>query len=141
MFNSKCLSVFCISVWVFIGINSMIVTMLHFLLTCTRLRKNTFILRCAAILLILVFSQKSGAGLFVHNLFHSSNEKKEEKGTDISYACFCIDDFLMPFAEADGFKDPGPAIYPIIHNSAFEYHIPFHKTIYTFFRGPPSIYI
>lgn len=116
----------------------MIVTMLHFLLTCILLRKNAFILRCAAILLILVFSQKSGAGLFVHNLFHSSNEKNEEKGTDINYACFCIDDFLMPFAEAGEFKDPGPSISLIIPYSIFEFHIPFHKTIYTSFRGPPS---
>lgn len=103
-----------------------------------------FILRCAAFFLILVFSQKAGTGLFLHNLFHNTPEntnlpgQENEKGTQLSYNCTCIDDFLTPFAEAE------QPIYsrPVSSHSVIyiidEETIPFYSSILSFLRGPPA---
>ena len=103
-----------------------------------------FILRCAAFLLILAFSQKAGTGLLLHNLFHNTTEntkipgQENEKGKKLSYNCICIDDFLTPFAEAE------QPIYshPVSHHSIIftidEETIPFYSTILSFLRGPPA---
>jgi hypothetical protein len=118
--------------------------MLQFLLSCAGMRSRPFILRCAAFLLILVFSQKAGAGLFLHNLFHStvsSNQvpgQEHEKSTGFSYNCTCIDDFLMPF---DGSEEPvysTPVTNRIAPDTFFEDRIPFHTSIISYLRGPPA---
>lgn len=108
------------------------------------MRGRPFILRCAAFLLILVFSQKAGAGLFLHNLFHStaSNtktpEQENKKDRDFSYSCTCIDDFLMPFAEADEVVYDQPVLAHTTPSTFFEDNIPFHTSIFSCLRGPPT---
>ena len=118
--------------------------MLQFLLSCAGMRSRPFILRCAAFLLILVFSQKAGAGLFLHNLLHSttaSNKfpgQENEKSTGLSYNCTCIDDFMMPF---DGSEEPvysPPVTNPIAPDTFFENRIPFYTSIASYLRGPPA---
>lgn len=89
---------------------------------------RSFIIRCAAIFLLLVFSQKSGAGLLLHNALH----------TESSITCSCIDDFLMPFTEAD---QPAIALIPEKHQlpvAFFADDIHFHTSVFTSLRGPPS---
>jgi hypothetical protein len=106
------------------------------------MRTRSFIFRCAAFLLILVFAQKTVAGLFVHNLFHcsSSNTKipGQEKGNDIKINCNCVDDFLMPFAGAEGAVIPQPALTMLIPFTIFQDNISFHTTVFSPLRGPPA---
>jgi hypothetical protein len=61
-----------------------------------------FIQKGVAIILLLVFSQKMGGGLYLHNWLHSGNCKQTPltgSTNIVSYSCNCIDDFSMPFAE------------------------------------------
>jgi hypothetical protein len=94
-------------------------------------------------LLLLVFSQKSGAGLLLHNVLHTTQAANDASGKpadskEISFSCNCIDDFLMPFAEPD---EPVIAIAVSTHETPvvfFDEAIPFHKSVLTSLRGPPS---
>jgi hypothetical protein len=108
------------------------------------MKRRPFILRCAAFLLILVFSQKAGTGLFLHNLLHSPAadnkipEQGNEKSKDFSYNCICIDDFLMPFAETEVPVYAQPVLAISVPFTFFENNIPFHTTIFSSLRGPPA---
>jgi hypothetical protein len=108
------------------------------------MKARPFILRCAAFFLILVFSQKSGAGLFLHNLLHAKNfiaehpVNEDQKSKDLGYACTCIDDFFMPFDEAVETVCPQPVLYPDTPLQFFEESVPFHTAIFSFLRGPPA---
>ena len=109
------------------------------------MKSRPFILRCAAFLLILVFSQKAGAGLFLHNLFHSTTadnkvpEQDNEKNTGFSYNCTCIDDFLMPFDGSEEIVYSAPVSNWIAPDTFFEDRIPFYTSILSSPRGPPAI--
>jgi hypothetical protein len=103
-----------------------------------------YILRCIAIFFILIFSQKSGAGLYFHNLFHGNNianehpVKQSDKSKEFSYSCTCLDDLLMPF---DGSEQPeysSPVLMQIVPELIFEDRIPFNTSTFSFLRGPPA---
>ena len=108
------------------------------------MQKRPTILRFIAILLILVFSQKSGTGLFLHNLLHTQNilaehpVKEDQKNKDLSYACSCIDDFFMPFNEVAETVCPQPVLYRDTPLQFFEESVPFHTPIFSSLRGPPT---
>ncbi len=121
--------------------------MLHFYYLAFSMKGNLFILRCAAFLLILVFSQKTGTGLFLHELLHSNTAgnkipgQENEKEKELSYNCSCIDDFLMPFDETG---EPGysqPVLAFTIPVTFFEDHIPFHTPVFSPLRGPPAFIV
>ncbi|OQP49724.1 hypothetical protein A4H97_27925 [Niastella yeongjuensis] len=61
------------------------------------------ITKLTTILLILVFSQKMGVGLYLHNWLHASiqhaTSSKPVSGQEIQFACGCINDFNLPFTE------------------------------------------
>lgn len=108
------------------------------------MKARPFILRCATVFLLFVFLQKSGGGLFLHNLLHttnSSNEfpgKEKRQSNEINYACSCIDDYLMPFDEATK-----PTCLKVVSNhiipaTFFEDRIPFQTIILSSLRGPPA---
>jgi hypothetical protein len=107
-------------------------------------QKRPIILRFVAIVLILVFSQKSGTGLFIHSLLHTGNMagesplKKSEKDKHLGYACTCIDDFLMPFVEAGETGSVQFLVKFVIPGTFFKEHIPFRTSILSFPRGPPA---
>jgi hypothetical protein len=114
------------------------------LLSCAPVKNRPVILRSIAFLLILIFSQKSGAGLFLHNFLHAKNiiaahpENEDQKSKDMSYACTCIDDFLMPFEETEETvctEAVLPVTTPLVF---FEESIPFHTPIFSSLRGPPA---
>lgn len=118
--------------------------MLHFYYLAFVMKARLFILRCAAFLLILVFSQKAGTGLFLHNLLHTQKiidqhpDKEDQKNKDLSYACGCIDDFFMPFDETQIkiCTDPVlPVANPVIY---FRESILFQTPLYSSLRGPPA---
>ncbi|MEO7984749.1 MAG: hypothetical protein ABI688_11780 [Bacteroidota bacterium] len=108
------------------------------------MRRSPFILRCTAFILLLVFSQKAGAGLLLHNLFHTNSAERNIPGhenkddTNANYNCSCVDDFLMPFAGAEEpiFSQPLSSIeIPFLF---FADKIPFHTPVFSFLRGPPA---
>ena len=118
--------------------------MLQFCYLVLPMKARPFISRCTAILFILVFSQKSGAGLFFHNLLHTGNSARElpakqhDNSKELSYACTCIDDFLVPF---DGSEEPvysPPVSNRIVPETFFEDRIPFYTSILSSPRGPPA---
>lgn len=109
------------------------------------MRSRPFILRCAAFLLILVFSQKAGAGLFLHNLLHNTaandkipGEQENENNKKFSYNCSCIDDFLLPFDGANPPVYSQPVLVFAILVTFFEDHISFHTPVFSSLRGPPA---
>ena len=108
------------------------------------MRARPFILKIAAFLLIIVFSQKAGAGLFIHELFHTDKTSTEfplqsDGKNQSGYACTCIDDFLMPFVEADEQVCIQPLSVPASPFTSFSDDIPFVATIHSSLRGPPAV--
>lgn len=97
--------------------------------------------RIIALLLLFVFMQKTGAGLFLHNMLHASSEERalpDEDKTGVSYACSCIDDFLVPFEEA---KEPAIVHPLIVHPPSVAFYVATtsHKVDESLYlRGPPA---
>lgn len=102
---------------------------------------RSFLLRCAAFFLLLVFSQKAGAGLLLHNFFHSTTATEQEKGktNETGYSCTCIDDFLTPFDEAVAPVYDHPATDHPIPLTIFAANIPFITLVLSLLRGPPTV--
>lgn len=100
-------------------------------------------MRLAAFFLILVFSQKAGTVLFLHNWLHASNAKTElpdenKPDNEVNYSCSCIDDFLTPFEEV---AEPvySPAITIVAPPVTFYIkEAPSHNPELSFLRGPPA---
>src|SRR6185436_2752827 len=64
---------------------------------------NRLITKLTTLLLILVFSQKMGMSLYLHNWLHTpqqhTTESKPVSGQEIQFECGCINDFNLPFTE------------------------------------------
>jgi len=74
----------------------------NFFYLYTLMRSNGPTVKSLALILLLVFCQKVGGGLYLHNWLHASACKQFNHTTGqvvSSYNCSCIDDFSMPFAE------------------------------------------
>jgi len=110
-------------------------------------QKKPAILHFFAILLILVFSQKSGTGLFLHNLLHNQNiivehpGKEDQKSKDMGYACSCIDDFFMPIEGSGIIICPQPVLHPDIPPAFFKEQISFYTSDIISLRGPPAYWL
>ena len=57
-------------------------------------------------LLVLVFFQQIGAGLYIHNILHSGKERlshtqHHDSSQEINFACSCVDNFLTPLVETE----------------------------------------
>jgi hypothetical protein len=106
------------------------------------MKRPSLILRLSAFLLLAVFSQKMGGGLLVHNLLHTQTSKTsqpDDKNKDISYACSCVDDFLMPFDEV---TEPQFIAQSAFLNSQYSFYsseVYRYRTFHFSRRGPPSI--
>jgi len=105
---------------------------------------RTFISKCSALFLILILLQKSGAGLLIHNQFHSvkSNPASSTQDQQIDQsgsACDCINDFLMPFAETETLITASFVSENIIQNTFYQHQIPFYTAVFSALRGPPVI--
>jgi hypothetical protein len=102
------------------------------------MKRPSFILRIVAFVLIILFSQKTGAGLFYHNLFHTKAGTEMPADKNQGYSCSCIDDFLMPFEEATVAIDPIICIQPLTTSQAFNDDPSFRFILSPLLRGPPS---
>lgn len=108
------------------------------------MRRHSFIVSCAAVFLILIFSMKAGAGLFLHDLLHTTTannkyppeENKKDKA--VNYNCNCIDDFLMPFTAADVPVYSLPDLAFTTQPLFFEENIPLISPVLSLLRGPPA---
>jgi hypothetical protein len=115
--------------------------MLQILLPCNGMKGRSFLLRCAAFFLMLIFFQKAGAGLFYHNLFHSSsaNEFPSNSDKNIGYSCICIDDYLLPFEGTEQVSVSVPIVNFTITIAIFKDRLPFCDIVYSSLRGPPAV--
>lgn len=103
------------------------------------MRGRSFIIRCATLLLLIVFSQKMGAGLLLHNLLHARSATSQTDGSkEISFACNCIDDFSMPFTETEEQVLPVPVLSHVTAPVFVADRIPFTTPVFSSLRGPPS---
>src|SRR5580765_1874819 len=106
------------------------------------MRSNRFVIKSIAILLLLVFSQKIGLGIHLHNWLHVNNCKpssSQPAANTISYSCNCIDDFSMPFAEP---VTEIVTLIPIAHQSFISFYtqpLSIFFPVYNSLRAPPSI--
>ena len=100
--------------------------------------------RGIAFLLLLVFFQQIGAGLFIHNLVHEKKPvgqipvKQNENTKEINFSCSCVDNFLMPFVGEDE---------PVVLQKLYTYTKPVDSytervyitsLIFSDLRGPPA---
>ncbi|MEI9944451.1 MAG: hypothetical protein WDN26_09570 [Chitinophagaceae bacterium] len=105
------------------------------------MQKRSFILRSAAFFLVLIFSQKAGTGLFLHNLLHTKSAKEvphQQNKNDLNYACTCVDDFLTPFTETEEFVCIQNISEHVIPVTFFEARISFRAPVHSSLRGPPA---
>lgn len=106
------------------------------------MRSHRFTVKSFAILLLLVFCQKVGGGLYLHNWLHANACKQfaHTKGEVVSaYNCSCIDDFSMPFADnPELVYQPARQIETEFSPSGNSF-VPFSSTFYHSLRAPPSI--
>lgn len=106
------------------------------------MKQRAGILRITAFLLLLIFTQKIGIGLALHNFFHQpfavdSSAKQDAQGKDFSYACTCADDFLAPFTVADEMEIPAPVVKFVVTGSTGLFAILPQNSIHSSLRGPP----
>ena len=96
-----------------------------------------------AFFFIIVFAQKTGAGLFLHNLFHVSKVSTAQdatgKSNEISFACTCLDDLQLPYEEPEIVTLA--AIAPVYSETygALTPEVCFCPTVYAVLRGPPAL--
>jgi hypothetical protein len=108
------------------------------------MKTRPFIVRAAAVLFILVFSQKSGAGLFLHNFLHTKHtakgipDKQHDNSKELGYSCTCMDDFLVPFDGSEELVYSPPLTIHIIPETFFQNRIPFYSSFISYLRGPPA---
>ncbi len=101
------------------------------------------IVKVMAVVILLVFTQKIGLGLYFHNLIHPTTSHASTKDGPISEKatnlnCSCIDDFLLPFTEPSK-EDIVPANFHITPLTSF-YEADILQTSHYFssLRGPPT---
>jgi len=108
------------------------------------MNSRVIISKCSAFFLLLIFLQKNGGGLLVHNTWHSGNEKKEspvnenKKSNSANYRCSCLDEFLTPFTETELTIFLNPVTDRAAHIITYKKDIPSCTSVYSPLRGPPA---
>jgi hypothetical protein len=109
------------------------------------MKGNRIITKLTTLVLILVFSQKMGMGLYLHNWLHASTQhtstssSKPYTGQEIQFACGCINDFNLPLTETTIPELQAPVV--TVHKPHAEpvYSLP---AVYKYFhslRAPPVL--
>jgi hypothetical protein len=96
-----------------------------------------------AIVLLLLFAQKIGVELYLHNWLHTNNSKQFHSQVPVqnvvSYSCNCIDDFSMPFAEPASEILTSAIVYQPIFFSPDIQSDSFTAFLFHSLRAPPAI--
>jgi len=96
-------------------------------------------LQIIALLLLLVFTQKLGLRVLLHNKFHSA-VKSADSGSTASYyqvQCDCLDEALMPLAKAEPCLIPMPAEGYLETYTSYNLSLFSALKIYRSLRAPP----
>ena len=95
-----------------------------------------------AVLLLLVFLQKAGTGLWAHNWLHINSKETAQshcdgKGHLVELKCNCLDDFFTPYTVTDIalpiFEPRQYASYILTDNSGIFSILTLHPSL----RAPP----
>lgn len=111
-----------------------------FFINLRPMRRQPFRLRLLAFALLLIFSQKAGVGLCLHNIFHgnvSKSEKHKENKT-LSFECSCKDDLSLPFLESSLPEIATLLIHKAPPFSLQHSWVTAKSQLAFFLRGPPA---
>jgi len=104
---------------------------------------NRIITKLTTLLLILVFSQKMGMSLYLHNWLHASKQhspsSKPLSGQEIQFACGCINDFNLPLTETTIPVLQVPVTTVNTPHVAPVFSIPAVFKYYHSLRAPPTV--
>ena len=97
--------------------------------------------KMVAVLLLLVFTQKAGLRLWMHNWFHESKTAQNQSlpgSENLQLKCDCFDDAMMPLLESPQFTVP----LPLRQYATFtvDRHSPILSAdkVYYSLKGPPA---
>jgi hypothetical protein len=100
--------------------------------------------KITAILLIIVFTQKMGLGLFVHTWLHEksfgfSADPKNPVAHFQNVTCSCIEDAMIPFTgSTTAIHIKSPVKYFFHFNNPLQFFYSFASKVYYSLRGPPA---
>ena len=104
---------------------------------------NRVIQKIATLLLILVFSQKMGIGLYLHNWLHASKSHTTAASPltneELKYACSCITDFTAPLTETAVQELPQPVTTVFVPASIPVVALPIVYKHFHSLRAPPAL--
>src|SRR3982751_248955 len=104
---------------------------------------NRLITKLTSLLLILVFSQKMGMSLYLHNWLHTpkqhASSSQPVSGQEIQFACGCINDFNLPFTETTVPAIQAPVMAVKASHGTPVLHIPTVFKYYHSLRAPPVV--
>jgi hypothetical protein len=104
---------------------------------------NRTIQKIATLLLILVFSQKMGMGLYLHNWLHASKSHSTAStplsNDELKYACSCINDFTAPLTETTVQELPPPIVAVHVPVAVRAFTLPVVYKHFRSLRGPPAL--
>ncbi len=107
------------------------------------MRCNRIITKLTTLALILVFSQKMGMSLFLHNWLHGSKQhaasSNPTSSQELQLACGCINDFNLPLTETSIPEIQAPV--SIVHKPHTDpvFVIPAVSKYFHSLRGPPKL--
>jgi hypothetical protein len=97
-------------------------------------------LKIIAFFLLLVFSQKTYANLWVHNHFHETHQQSSGQEKDIvKPGCTCIDDFMMPIFASESISIDFIPTISGVYLDKVALDISFIQLPLYSLRGPPAI--
>jgi hypothetical protein len=97
--------------------------------------------RILAFLLLLVFSQKLGLRLWIHDIFHEARINHSAGFPDsdkIQFKCDCIEDAMMPQMESAIIAVPDPLEKCIDLSETFDLQFSSTQKLYCSLKGPPA---
>src|SRR4030095_13698838 len=104
------------------------------------MKANRLIRKFFAVALLLVFSQKIGGGLYLHNWLHAKNFQQPFQSATAhvtGYSCNCADEFSVPFIDAPEKLPQIIAATECEHFASYKLVIPISTRRYSLLRGPP----
>src|SRR6266540_3520773 len=97
--------------------------------------------KITAFILMLVFSQKMGMSLYLHNWLHTGRQSSATStpvsNEEIKFACSCISDFTLPVTETALIEIPEPQ--KLVMNPVSSPAVPVVFKYFHSLRGPPVV--
>src|SRR5690349_8942358 len=107
------------------------------------MKSTRLIQRSFSIFFLLLFAQKIGFGLYLHNWFHTTRYQQSLPQTPAknaaSYSCNCIEDFSMPLAQPDFVIKSTVRVHDLVFFSLPISSFSFSSLSFNSLRAPPAI--